>query len=223
WKEAEANFKKSIELNPGYATGHHWYGILLEIEGRFEEAKAEMNRAIEINPMSYNFLTDLGQVYYFNHEYDKAKQYYQRALDIYPNFLYAHECLADLLLQTKEYDQYVKELVTGASALTETAYSNPSEFEKNKQKEIDRLGTLLKRGGIREVISSHIEASEETTDSNANHFYSAARNHLSLGNKDKALQNLEQALAARAFSMPWVKVDPRFDGLRIEPRYRAIL
>ena len=94
WEEAEARFKKSIELNPGYATAHHWYAVLLGIEGRNDEAKVEMQRALEINPTSYNFLADLGQIYYFNHEYDKAKEYCNRALEIYPDFRFAHGYLS---------------------------------------------------------------------------------------------------------------------------------
>ena len=66
WREAEANFKRSIELNPGYATAHHWYAILLGIEGRFEEAKAEMQKALDIDPTSFNYLADMGQIYYFD-------------------------------------------------------------------------------------------------------------------------------------------------------------
>ncbi len=59
WAEAETSFKKSIELNRGYATAHHWYATLHAINGRNDEAKAEMRRALEINPFSYNFLADL--------------------------------------------------------------------------------------------------------------------------------------------------------------------
>ena len=65
WQYAEAEFKKSIELNPGYATAHHWYATLLAIQGRTDEAKSEMHRALEINPLSHNFLTDLGQASLF--------------------------------------------------------------------------------------------------------------------------------------------------------------
>ena len=54
-KEAEESFKKSIELDPNYAKAHQWYGMLLGIEGRYDEAKKEKQRAIDIDPTSYNF------------------------------------------------------------------------------------------------------------------------------------------------------------------------
>src|SRR6185436_20777662 len=79
WKEAETEFKKAIELNPGYATAHHWYAILLEIQGRSAEAEAEFQKALEINPLSYNILADFGQAYISAREYDKAKGYCDKA------------------------------------------------------------------------------------------------------------------------------------------------
>ncbi len=100
WQDAEVHFKKSIELNPGYATAHHWYATLLAIQGRTDEAKSEMRRALEINPMSYNFLADLGQLHYFAREYDKAEEYCRKALEIYPDFQFAHQYLFDIYLLT---------------------------------------------------------------------------------------------------------------------------
>jgi DNA-binding winged helix-turn-helix (wHTH) protein/TolB-like protein len=64
WPAAEESLKKSIALNPNYATAYHWYAQVLTIQGRHEEAKAAMRRALEINPLSHNFLADLGQIYY---------------------------------------------------------------------------------------------------------------------------------------------------------------
>jgi DNA-binding winged helix-turn-helix (wHTH) protein/TolB-like protein len=88
WREAENAFKKSIELNPNYATAYHWRAQALTVQGKHEEAKREMRRALEINPLSPNFLADLGQIYYFNGEYKAAEEYCHRALEIYPGFLF---------------------------------------------------------------------------------------------------------------------------------------
>ncbi len=130
WKEAEAELIKSIELNPGYATAHHWYAILLEIEGRNSEAKAELERALEIHPLSYNFLADLGQVHYHNHEYDKAKEYCRKALEIYPDFAFAHDYLFDIYLQTGEWSAAIEEKLE--SERINSSLANDSNEQKER-------------------------------------------------------------------------------------------
>lgn len=131
WKEAEGSFKRSIELNPGYATAHQWYATLLGIEGRHDEAKAEMRRALEINPLSYNFLADLGQAYYLAREYDKAKEYCYKALELYPDFVFAHTYLFQVYLQTSEYEAAIEQTLKGDLAFYDAA--NPPA-EKGKRK-----------------------------------------------------------------------------------------
>jgi TolB-like protein len=218
WQEAEADFKKSIELNPGYATAHHWYAILLGIQGRNDEAKAEMERALEINPTSYNFLADLGQIYYFNHEYDKARDYCNKALGIYPDFVSAHGYLFQIHLLTGEYDAAMDEFRKNRTA--ELKFANESALEtEERQKSLDKEIEIYRRGGIRKFLE--FRSSRLTSD--ASSAYGFAFNYAFIGEKGKALDNLEKAVEARGFMMAWVKADPVFDGLRSEPRYQAIL
>jgi tetratricopeptide (TPR) repeat protein len=61
WQGAEVEFKRSLELNPGYARGHHWYAHLLLSSGRGDEALAESNRALELDPVSPIINLHLGQ------------------------------------------------------------------------------------------------------------------------------------------------------------------
>jgi DNA-binding winged helix-turn-helix (wHTH) protein/TolB-like protein len=219
WQEAEADFKKSIELNPGYATAHQWYATLLEIEGRNDEGKAELRRALEINPTSYNFLADLGQLHYFSHEYDKAKEFCNKALEIYPDFPYAHVYLRSIYLQTGENDAavdeshkayYARYLADNRSA-TETA---------GMQKEVAKQKEIYRQGGIRKFMEYSLNVANDSDPSSS---YGHAMFYAFLGEKEKALDNLEKAFEARAFMMAWVKADPVFDDLRSEPRYQAIL
>jgi DNA-binding winged helix-turn-helix (wHTH) protein/TolB-like protein/Flp pilus assembly protein TadD len=224
WKEAEEAFKKSIELNPGYATAHHWYGILLEIQGRSEEAKAELKRALEIDPLSYNFLADLGQVYYFNREYDKAEELCKKALDINPQFPFAHQYLYSIYLHKRQYDIAIDEFVKFMAYEVQTK-SDPAGLN---QKRLDNLETFRKPyqdGGPAKYFEFRIKRSKEDKSnlSNPNRPYGEAFYYSLLGNKEKAVESLEQAFELRAFSMAWVKAEPTFDSLRGEPRFKAIL
>jgi DNA-binding winged helix-turn-helix (wHTH) protein/TolB-like protein len=219
WQAAEASFRKSIELNPGYATAHHWYAILLGIEGRNDEAKAELRRALEIDPLSHNFLADLGQVHYFAREYDQAKMFCQRALALYPDFPHAHAYLYDVYLKTGEYDAAIDELVKSQSALFTFAVQTANEKEGLMR--YDAAQRERYRGvGIRKFL---LEVALGKISGDASLPYGRARVYAFLGEKEKALDNLEEAHTAHAFMMAWVRADPGFDNLRAEPRYQAIL
>ncbi len=218
WQDAEVHFKKSIELNPGYATAHHWYATLLAIQGRTDEAKSEMRRALEINPMSYNFLADLGQLHYFAREYDKAEEYCRKALEIYPDFEFAHEYLSDIYLLTGEYDKAVDEHLEFRQILTTFAGQTDKQKESGL-KSFAKDRAIYQQGGIRKYLEYLMLLSSRSP----NNFYSNAMIHTFLGDKEEALDNLEKAYESNAFMLVFVKADPVFDSLRSEPRYQEVL
>jgi DNA-binding winged helix-turn-helix (wHTH) protein/TolB-like protein/Flp pilus assembly protein TadD len=218
WREAESAFKKSIELNPGYATAHHWYATLLAIRGKNSEARAAMLRALEINPLSHNFLADMGQLHYFAGEYEQAKEYCRQALEIYPEFSFAHQYLHHTYLKTGAHDKAMDELL--AAERTNGGYATQSaEGRQLLEANLSRQWVAYRKGGIREVLRGRV--ANDRDDANAN--YQQAMIYSYLGEKEKALGNLEKACRGRAFLTPFVKVDPIFDSLRDEPRYHAVL
>jgi len=220
WNEAEENFKKAIELSPSYATAHQWYAVLLGIEGRTQEAEAEMKRAVEINPLSHNFIADLGEIYYFQRDYEKAEEYCRRALAIYPDFPFAHGHLENIYWRTGRYELAINEMVTKGEVNARTG---------SERKKSDKLRDIYlaanERGGLAEFVRVHERIYRELPNSgrNPNSPYGFAAWYSLMGEKEKALDNLESALERRAFLMAWVKADPRFDELRSEPRYQEIL
>jgi DNA-binding winged helix-turn-helix (wHTH) protein/TolB-like protein/lipoprotein NlpI len=218
WTEAEASFKKSIELNPGYATAHHWYATLLGILGRTREAKAEMQRALEISPSSYNFLADLGQAHYFARDYEQAKEYCNQSLEIYPDFTFAHQYLSSIYLQTGEYEKMLEENLKAGKTLNAFAYE-PAKQAEWFEKFFAAERAIYKQGGIKLYLEHLLKAIPR----DRNRPYFDARTYSFLGEKEKALDNLEAAYRDRAFMLAFVKADPIFDNLRTEPRYQIIL
>jgi DNA-binding winged helix-turn-helix (wHTH) protein/TolB-like protein/Tfp pilus assembly protein PilF len=217
WQDAESAFKKSIELNPNYATAHHWYAQLLTIQGRHEEAKSEMRRALEINPLSPNFLADLGQIYYFNREFKEAEELCRKALDIYPDFEFAHEYLFDIYLKTGDHDKAVEEML--AADRTHMTFANQADEWKQKiEADINERRRIYLEGGIVKFVESR---ATQTNDGNLCYVY--ATSYAFLGEKEKALACLEKAFEGRGFLSVFVKADPVFDDLRSEPRYQKIL
>lgn len=215
WAEAEASFKKSIELKPGYATAHHWYATLLAIQGRNDEAKAEMLKALDINPVSYNFLADLGQIYYFAGDYDEAKAYCLKALEIYPDFQFAHDYLGDIYLKTGEYAKAVEEDILALRA--NSSFANAPAVEKERlEKNFSQMRELFEKGGINAYMRSRASGSPTA-------YYEKAMEFSFTGDNARALDNLEKALENRTFMLAFVKADPVFEPLRAEPRFRSIL
>jgi DNA-binding winged helix-turn-helix (wHTH) protein/TolB-like protein len=90
---AEAEYRRAIELNPGYAHGHHAYAILLFTIGRLDEARIEIMRAEELDPLSVSVAKNLGDGYYFGRQYDQAIEQYQRALKLDPTAFEVHRDL----------------------------------------------------------------------------------------------------------------------------------
>jgi len=86
WPDAEREYKQAIELNPGYATAHQWYGSFLGDTGRYDEAVAELKRAVELDPLSLIINTNLADYLYVARRYDDAIEQYKKTLDIYPEF-----------------------------------------------------------------------------------------------------------------------------------------
>jgi DNA-binding winged helix-turn-helix (wHTH) protein/TolB-like protein/Tfp pilus assembly protein PilF len=216
WGTAEASFKRSIELNPNYATAHHWYATLLAIEGRNDEAKAEIHRALEINPVSHNFLADLGQIHYFAHEYREAETYCKKALEIYPNFVFAHTYLHYIYLKTGDYGRAVEEQIAAEKAdhaFRDQAVGREREFEKA----IGLKKAAYRHGGI-DNFNRSLNAGETGSFQ-----YIPAKRYAFLSENENALESLERSAASHEFLLAFVKADPIFDAIRDEPRFREVL
>src|SRR5438445_6651984 len=82
-------FKRALELNPGYATAHHWYAWHLALVGRNAEAIAEMKRARNLDPLSLIISADLAELLVIAHSYDESIQQSRKTIEMYPNFALA--------------------------------------------------------------------------------------------------------------------------------------
>ena len=90
WQTGEKEYRRAIQLNPNYATAHHWYAEFLAFQGRFDEALAESERARHLDPLSVIIAADRGAILYFARQYDRAIEQFRAVLDMEPNFSRAH-------------------------------------------------------------------------------------------------------------------------------------
>lgn len=211
WKGAEADFRRAIDLNPSYGPAHHFYADFLKAMGRFAEALAQIKAAQEIDPLSLAINTGVGHVLYLSRDYDKAIEQYRKTVELDPNFLQARLWFGRPYLQKGMFIEAVGELreavkLSGGStiALSMLAQTLAAAGEK---KEALALLNELKRKSITRYIPS----------------YWIAVIYNALEDSAKALDWFERAYNERSSWLVWINVEPRFDRLRSDKRFKNLL
>jgi DNA-binding winged helix-turn-helix (wHTH) protein/TolB-like protein/Flp pilus assembly protein TadD len=203
WQAAEPEFERAIELNPNYATAHQWYALYLAVRQRRDEATKEMRQAVEIDPHSPNLNADLGQLYYFAHEYDQAITQCRNALKTDPDFHPAHEYLFLAYMQKSMY----------AEAVEEYLKSQETHTSANLTSLRDAFVKSGWRGFLKTVLKQR-----RAKDSTA--FQAVI--YAQLGNKERAIRELERAYDAGDFFLTFIQVEPAYDELRADPRFQDL-
>ncbi len=211
WVEAEREFRQSIALNENYAPAHQFYSDLLKAMGRLDEALAEIERALELDPLSLSINTALGHVLYLSRQYDRAIVQYRKALGLDPNFAQAHLWFGRPYLEKAMYDEAIAEVQTAVRLSKESTMSlavlGHAYASAGRAREARRLlATLMRRARSQYVPS-----------------YWIALVHVGLGDRDRAFEWLERANRERSAWLAWIKVEPRFDSLRSDPRFPLLL
>jgi DNA-binding winged helix-turn-helix (wHTH) protein/TolB-like protein/Flp pilus assembly protein TadD len=208
WVGAEKEYRHAIELNPNYVNAHHFYALCLAATGRFDEALAEIKRAQELEPSSLFIHSNRGAILYQARRYDEAISQLHSVLEMNSNFDYAHSVLGAAYLQKGMVEQAIAEFqkrkvpVTGGAGDLGQAYASAGR-RTEALKEIDKLQELSTQRYVAP--------------------YNLALIYLSLGENNHALGWLEKAYEDRSTLLVWMKVDPRLDKLRSEPRFKAVM
>ena len=211
WAVAEGQHRRSIEINPNYATGHHWYAFHLTMEGRFDEAIEQMLRTRELDPVSPSVVQALGWCYYHARRFDESIQTFQNMLEAVPDFPYGLITYSWVLRHTGEMEKAVK------------AAEKALDLSGGSQFYLSVLGGTYAAAGkhseARAVLDQLVQMSVHSYVSP----YHLAMMHLHLGDRERALELLVNAHAIRDAWVVWLGVEPQFDPLRGEPAFEGIL
>jgi TolB-like protein/DNA-binding winged helix-turn-helix (wHTH) protein len=211
WVGAESEFKRAIELNPGYAAAHQWYAEYLSYMGRHNEAIAEIKRARELDPLSLIINAVGGLVSFFARRYDEAIAQCRRTLELNAGFSPARDYLCRAYEQEKLYDEAISECQKGIVL---------GEGDPGCSGSLARVYAAAgKRPEALKIISNLRELSKQKYVSP----YQIAHIYTALGDFDQAFAWLEKAYAARSMALIELKVDPRLDPLRSDPRFQDVL
>jgi TolB-like protein/DNA-binding winged helix-turn-helix (wHTH) protein/Tfp pilus assembly protein PilF len=211
WLGAEKEFKRSIELNPNYATAHLWYWAYLERMGRFDEAQREMKRTLELDPISLANNSYVGRSLYYAGQYDQAIAQYQKTLEMDPTFPLAQTLLGLAYVQQSRFKE--------AIALSEKT----STFPGGSPDAVACLGYAYAMSGNRPGATKILKHLAEQSKLRHVSPLSSAIVYLGLGDKDNAFDWLEKAYALRSPDITTLKVDPIFKSVRSDPRFTDLL
>jgi eukaryotic-like serine/threonine-protein kinase len=202
--EADMEIRKGLALDPSSAYAHEiscWFDAEM---GRPQEGIIECSKAVELDPLSLLYNDGLAQAYYNDRDYTQAIEQANKTLEINPNQVDAVEILGAAYEQMGNYKQAMEQWIK-------------AEQLKGHQARAHELGQVFEKSGYTGYLRKNAKDSEAGGD-----HYGAAVDYAMLGEKDAAFAALEKAVAA-GNHVDTIKVDPRLDNIRSDPRYADLL
>jgi eukaryotic-like serine/threonine-protein kinase len=211
WAGSSREFRRALELNPNYATAHQWYGThYLTVVERFDEAIAEGKQAEQLDPLSLVIKTDLGSSYTFARQYDTAIEQLRKTIEMDQSFYVAHWRLGTAYEMKGSFQEAIAE------------YQKAGKLNDDPQMQA-LLGHAYAASGKRDEALRTLDQLKEISEKRYVSAYAFAIIYAGLGEKDQALQWLEQAYQNHDWMMARLKIDPLLDNLRSDPRFQNIV
>jgi TolB-like protein/DNA-binding winged helix-turn-helix (wHTH) protein/Tfp pilus assembly protein PilF len=207
WRGTETEMRRAIELNPNNATARYWYGNLLCNVGRFEECLAETDRAHALDPGYLIIAVDVGCRLYEARRYAEAISPIQKVLEFNPDFAAGRLCLGQVYEANRRYPEAIAELRKALELSGDAAIY------------IAALGHAYAVSGQRAEARKQLQKLDELATRRYVSSFPRALIYAGLGENDRALEWLERAFQERSSGMHKLKVDPRLDPLRADPRF----
>jgi len=207
---AISELERAIQLNPNYATAHHWIALPLMAIGQSDRAIVEGKRAIELDPLSLICNADLAWVYFNARRYDETEAQARKTLEMDPRFYVAHYYLGEAL-------QFKGKLTDATAEYQKSFESNNDPFS------LAMLGQACARQGKTDEAQKILARLREQAKSQYISPYAFAVVLTALGDKARAIDELEHNYDDTGFYISLIKVDPLFDDLRGDPRFEALV
>jgi TolB-like protein/DNA-binding winged helix-turn-helix (wHTH) protein/Tfp pilus assembly protein PilF len=204
---AENEFTRAIELNPNYATAHHWYAHYLAIERRFPEALNEIQKAHDLDPYSLVINGFWGLALYYSRDYERASIQFRSMLDLDPSEKpQVYEKLGGVYEQQGDYAHAVEQR-RGALMLS------------GATQDAESLANAYAQGGAEAYWRKRIELARRPPAASP---LDLAILYAHQGDRDGALRSLERAYQERSPWLNFMACEPAFDSLRPDPRFQKL-
>lgn len=211
WNEAERQFQRALALDPRYAHAHHWYSHYLLALGRVEESLAQSKRALELDPLDAILNTHMGWHHLYSHQYELAVEHLRNALEMDPNYFHSQRELGRACSEKGLYREAVSLLRRALRQAKEDGFALASlgyaYAAWGKRNEARRTLEHLRRLSPRRYISPYFPAAI----------------YAGLGEKERALEQLERAYEERSDALVYLKTEPMFSSLYSLPRFKRLV
>jgi serine/threonine protein kinase/Flp pilus assembly protein TadD len=211
WKMAEQVFKRSIELNPNYASAHQWYAELLAMTGRHDEAIAAAKRAQELDPLSPMISYDLGEKLYYAHRFDETIDHCLESLELFPNFPWTLNLMGWGYMELSRFDEAAAEFqkaytMSGGNNffLGNLGYCYGLSGQPEKAKDIlDDLIELSRKEYVAPLVFAFL--------------------YMGLGQWEETFDYLNAAMEEMDYALLFAAVDAGYGPIREDPRFQDLL
>ena len=211
WNEADEEFRKAIELKPGDARVHEWYGLFLSLRGSTREGLEEMRRAATLDPLSPSVATGVGRLLAFDRQFDSSIVHLENVVRTHPNYAEAYFALGLSYAYAKRFSEAIPIMERAAELsgrrpviLADLGYLyGVSGRTADARRILDELNVISQRNLASPWMKSFI--------------------HFSLGEQETALALMEESLRQRDGLLVYMKTEPLTIGLHHNPRFQQIL
>ncbi|MDP9198972.1 MAG: tetratricopeptide repeat protein, partial [Pseudomonadota bacterium] len=211
WRDAGKEFELALARDPNNASLRHRYSRYLSSLGRTDEALVHMQRARELDPLSLIIQANVGVIHYFGRQFDETLRHLQQLAAAEPEFPVAHWGMGLAREQMGDMD--------GALA----SFQKAAELTERGTNVLASLGRFYAVSGKPDEARKILKELAARAKQRYVPSYQVALVHAGLGDKKKAFESLEKAFEERSTLLTYLKMDPRFDSLRGDPRFQAML
>jgi eukaryotic-like serine/threonine-protein kinase len=211
WSASEQELRRALELNPNSPNAHRLYAHLLTATGRFNESIAQVKINQQLDPLSLVTYADVVRAYYFARHYDEAIEMNKKAREMDPGFGIAHLVAGAAYEQKWKYEEAI------------TEFQKANSIPGGSSEALGALGHVYAISGKKDEALKVLEVLKEISQHKYVSPLDRAIIYAGLNDKNQALEQLEKAAEDRCGWLINLKVEPRFDNLRLEPRYLKLV
>ncbi|MEA2205206.1 MAG: eukaryotic-like serine/threonine-protein kinase [Blastocatellia bacterium] len=211
WQGAENEYRRAIELNPKYATAHHWFAAQLLLQGRLDQALQEIKKAQQLDPLSLGINKDYAVILLYARDYDNALEQCRKTLEIEPGFGAISTYIAQIYELKQKFPEATAELEKAHAAAP-----NDSEITYALGQAYALMGRKDEALKISDEVNQPAKQKVALPKEGA-YLYAL------LGDKERAIALLQKAAEDHYLPVAEVKMDPRFAELRKDARVIEIL
>jgi TolB-like protein/Flp pilus assembly protein TadD len=217
-KEANEAARKALSLDPNSAEAHASCGLAHLVSEEFEQAESHFERAIELNPNLFEAYYFFGRTRFHQGDMEAAAELFRKAAEVNPADYQSRLLRVQILRGMGHYDQALEEARLGIAVVEKHLEWNPDDARALHL----GAGSIALTGDLQRA-ESWLRRAIEIDPNDSVVLYNVACNYATFGQKEKALDCLEQAITHGTVSASWMTNDEDLASLHDSPRYQEML